>query len=62
MPSDDTAVLSVIPIALFGSEAVNGTGSMHVSIAGRDTHRPVDRVTVMPHGLLCSVASQAPSR
>ena len=37
VPNDDSGILSVIPIALFGSEAVRATGSLLLSFAGGDT-------------------------
>ena len=37
VPNDDSGLLSVIPIALFGSEAVRATGSLILSFAGGDT-------------------------
>ena len=36
MPNDDSGILSVVPIALFISEAVRATGSLLLSYAGGD--------------------------
>ena len=37
VPNDDSGILSVVPIALFISEAVRATGSLLLSYAGGDT-------------------------
>ena len=39
--NDDSGILSVVPIALFGSEAVRVTGSLLLSVAGGDPACPV---------------------
>ena len=51
MPNDDSGILSVVPIALFGSE---------VRVVTQQALW--ERLTVIPHGLLCSTASQPPSQ
>ena len=60
VPNDDSGILTVIPLALFGSEAERFTSSLLLSFAGGDTASLVDRVLVMPLELLCSMASQPP--
>ena len=62
VPNDDSGILTVIPLVLFGSEAERFTSSLLLSFAGGDTASLVDRVIVMPLGLLCSMASQPPWR
>ena len=62
MPNDDFGTLTVIPLALFGYEAVSFTSSLLLSFAGGDTDSLVDRVIMMPLELLCSMASRPPSR
>ena len=37
VPNDDSEILSVVPIDLFGSEAVRVTGPLLLSFAGGDT-------------------------
>ena len=41
VPNDLSGLLSVIPIALFGSEAVRATGSLILSFAGVKRHERV---------------------
>ena len=60
LSNDDSEILTVIPLALFGSEAERFTSSLLLSFAGGDTDSLVDRVIMMPLELLCSMASQPP--